>query len=161
MFLIVMGTPKIGTSKEGKPMHYSVGAIISRINPDTSSKEYFLIDRKKEPFGWAGIAGHIDEDDLSPEAAAKREIIEESGRGFQILQLEHLAEEEIPWNTCSRGVNCHYWHLFTAEIRGEAYPKPDEIKRSRWFSIENIKKLTDEDKLEPVWKYWFEKLSII
>ena len=58
---------KAGTSKSGKPMHYSVGAIIKK------DDKYLLLDRVKPPFGFASVAGHIDEgeDEIT---TLKREI---------------------------------------------------------------------------------------
>ena len=50
-----MSNPKQGKSKDGKLMHYSVGALIKK------DGKYLLIDRVKPPLGFAGIAGHIDE----------------------------------------------------------------------------------------------------
>jgi ADP-ribose pyrophosphatase YjhB (NUDIX family) len=67
-----MAVPKLGKSKNGKQMHYSVGAVIKR------DGKYLLIDRKKPPLGFAGVAGHIDEGEDEIQALF-REVEEESG----------------------------------------------------------------------------------
>lgn len=143
-----MSIPRQGKGKNGKPMHYSIGALIKR------GDQYLLIDRVKFPFGFAGLAGHIDEgeDEVS---ALLREVSEESG--LQVEKHELLLEEELNWNECSRGVGTHYWYLFSCEVSGEIKQNIKETKSIDWYTIDEIKKLT----MEPAWQYWFEKLKII
>ena len=143
-----MPTPKQSTSETGTPMHYSVGAVIER------DGKYLLIDRAVPPFGFAGPAGHIDEGE-SPEQALTREIEEEVG--LTITDHALLFEEKLDWNTCSKGVDTHYWYLYRCEVSGELQPNTRETKSADWYTKEEIKSLT----LEPIWKYWFEKLNII
>jgi len=147
-----MKTPKLGKSKNNKPMHYSVGALIKRKN------KYLLIDRAIPPFGFAGIAGHIDEGE-SPEKALFREVEEESGLKIEDYKL--IFEEELDWNWCSRGTSVHYWYLFDCRSSGEIKKNYTETKSIGWYSIGEIKKLKLEQKLEPVWEYWFKKLKLI
>lgn len=143
-----MSIPKQSTSGAGAPMHYSVGAVIER------DGKYLLIDRAVPPFGFAGPAGHIDEGE-SPEQALTREIEEEVG--LTITNYSLLFEEELDWNTCSKGVGTHYWYLYQCEVSGELERNMRETKSAGWYTKEEIKSLT----LEPVWKYWFEKLNTI
>ncbi|MFH0892723.1 MAG: NUDIX domain-containing protein [Candidatus Falkowbacteria bacterium] len=140
--------PKSGTSSDGRPMHYSVGAVIVK------DGKYLLIDRAREPFGFAGVAGHVDEGEV-PELAMEREVREESG--FTVVDFEYLYEEEVPWNYCGAGVKCHYWYLFICEVEGEERKEDEEAKSMGWYTPEEMEKLT----LEPVWKYWFEKMGIL
>jgi len=139
--------PKSGISKQGKPMHYSVGAIIKKGN------KYLLIDRVKPPYGFAALAGHIDEGE-NAEQALLREVREESG--LKVLSYELLCEEELDWNWCSKGIGAHYWYLYKCEVEGDINQNKAETKSIGWFSESEIKKL----KLEPVWKHWFKKLNI-
>jgi len=143
-----MGIPKLGKSKNGQEMHYSVGAIIKKDN------KYLLIDRKIPPFGFAGLAGHIDarEDETQ---ALFREIEEESG--LKIEKYKLLFEEELDWNWCSYGIGSHYWYLFECEIAGTIKLNYTEAKSKGWYTSEEIKKL----KLEPAWEYWFKKMNVI
>ena len=143
-----MSNPKRGKSKNGKLMHYSVGALVRKNN------KYLLIDRVKPPLGFAGLAGHIDkgEDEIQ---AIRREVEEESG--LKIDDYKILFEEELDWNVCSGGVGVHYWYLFKCNVSGEVKQNYIETKSIGWYSIDKIKKL----KLEPVWEYWLKKLKII
>lgn len=143
-----MSISKTGKSKEGKIMHYSVGALIEK------NGKYLLIDRNTYPLGFAGIAGHIDEGE-TPQKALIREIKEESGLNAENCQL--LFEEEIKWNDCSKGIGCHYWYLFKCEVNGTIKQNKRETKSIRWYSKKELKKLN----LEPVWEYWFKKLEVI
>ncbi len=142
-----MTQPKEGISSHKKLMHYSVGAVIKRNN------KYLLIDRANPPFGFAGLAGHIDEDE-TPEEALIREVKEESG--LDVKRYDLLFEEELDWNWCSYGVKVHYWYLYKCEVYG-SIKKSEEAKTINWYTQEQIKKL----KLEPVWEYWFKKLGIL
>ncbi len=143
-----MGIPKIGLSKEKKEMHYSVGALIKK------DGKYLLIDRAKPPFGFAGLAGHIDEGETKTEALF-REVKEESGLKVEKYQL--LFKEELDWNTCNKRIGVHYWHLFKCEASGEIRKYSSEEKSIGWYTKEQIVDL----KLEPVWEYWFRKLGIL
>ncbi len=139
-----MAEPKIGVSKKGEPPHYSVGAVIRQGN------KFLLIDRLKPPFGFAGVAGHIDENE-DPETALKREVLEESG--LMVIKFSKLFEEELDWNECGRGIKIHHWHLYECGVEGEIKQNLHETKSIGWYTKEQIEKLT----LEPVWKYWFTK----
>ena len=143
-----MGIPKVGLSKEKKKMHYSVGALIER------DGKYLLIDRAKPPFGFAGLAGHVDKGETEIEALV-REVREESG--LEVEKYDLLFEEEVDWNVCNKGITGHYWYLFKCKISGEIRIDRAEEKSISWYSTEEIKNL----KLEPVWEYWFRKLGII
>lgn len=143
-----MGISREGKSKKGKKIHYSVGALIEK------DGKYLLIDRANPPFGFAGLAGHIDEGETEIEALF-REVQEESG--LKVEKYKLLFEEEVGWNECSKGVRGHYWYLFKCEVSGEIKMDSSEEKSIGWLSKEQIADL----KLEPVWEYWFRKLEII
>ncbi|MFA6547528.1 MAG: NUDIX domain-containing protein [Candidatus Magasanikbacteria bacterium] len=143
-----MPVTKIGKSKEGFALHYSVGAVIKRAD------KYFLLDRANEPFGFACVAGHVEEGE-TVEFALARETEEESG--LQIISKKLLFEEEVEKNKCSRGVFSHYWYVFDCETTGETRLDSSEAKSIGWFTVEEIKKL----KLEPIWEYWFKKMGVI
>ena len=83
--------PRLEKNTEGLDMHLTVGAVI-RIDG-----KYLLIDRDVEPFGFAGIAGHIDEGE-SPEEALFRKVKEESG--LELKKHELCFQEEVSWNWC-------------------------------------------------------------
>jgi NADH pyrophosphatase NudC (nudix superfamily) len=143
-----MGDPRLGHTQDGELMHYSVGALIKKDN------RYLLIDRVKPPYGYAGIAGHIDKGE-SAEDAIVREVREESGLEVKTLKL--LKEQELEWNWCSKGVDAHYWYLFECEVEGEIVKNTKETKKIGWFYTSELKTL----KLEEVWEYWFKELNIV
>ncbi|MBI5733288.1 NUDIX domain-containing protein [Candidatus Jorgensenbacteria bacterium] len=134
--------------QDGKIIHYSVGALIQE------KGRYLLIERGVPPPGFAGIAGHIDQNE-TPEEALKREVEEESG--LKIQRYELLFQEFITWNWCSKGVTGHYWYLFECQVSGEIKINVRETKSIKWYTAEEIRTLA----LEPVWKHWFEKTEII
>lgn len=144
---------KKGKSSTNKNMHYSVGAVIEKNN------KYLLIDRAIYPYGFAGIAGHIENEDKTPLQAIKREIKEESGYNAKNCIL--LFQEEIQNNPCSRGVNIHYWYLYKCGITGKIKQNKKETKSIGWYTKQQISKLYKQKKLEPVWEYWFNKLGFI
>lgn len=131
-----------------KTMHYSVGALIRRDN------KLLLIDRAIEPFGCACIAGHVDEGE-DVVTALQREVFEESG--LTVTKHRLIAEEELDWNWCSKGVRSHYWYVFECEVAGTLTQNKRETRSIGWYTEDEIQKL----QLEPVWKYWFEKLHIL
>jgi len=135
-------------SKNGRRMHYSVGAIIKK------DGKYLLMDRAIEPFGFAGIAGHVDDNETEVEAL-KREVKEESG--FDVEKYELVFEGELDFEPCSRGVEVHYWKLYACETSGNLQTKSKEIKSIDWYSTEEMKDL----KFEKSWAYFFRKLRII
>lgn len=147
-----MPIPKSGQAQNGKPMHYSVSAIISRDNENR--REYLLIDRAIPPYGFAGPAGHIDQGESEIEALV-REVEEETG--LKVEKHKLLLEEELNWNWCSKGMRIHYWYVFECVVSGEIKRNVRETKSIGWYSAEEIKKL----ELEPVWEYWFKKTKII
>lgn len=144
-----MGTkPKQTLTRSGEQMHHTVGAVIA------VDGKYLLIDRDMEPFGFAGLAGHIDEDE-SPEETLVRKVKEESGLALKNFAL--LYEEEVPWNRCRVGVSSHYWYLYHCEVEGVVQNNAEASKSIGWYTGAEMKKLV----MEPVWKYWFEKLGIL
>lgn len=143
-----MEIPEEGLSPKGAKMHYSVGALIER------DGKYLLIDRKKPPFGFAGLAGHVDEGETEIEALF-REVREESG--LEVKDYKLLFEEFVEWNKCNKGVRGHYWRLFGCTAEGNVRKDEHEEKSIGWYSREEIKNLA----LEPVWEYWFRKLKIL
>lgn len=137
-----------GEAKDRKLMHFSVGALIER------DGKYLLIDRATAPFGFAGIAGHVDEGE-DEQRAVIRETKEEVG--LDVNNPELLFEEELDWNWCSQGVTTHYWYLFRCNATGDMERSTRETKSAGWYSKDEIKNL----ELEPVWEYWFKKLRVI
>ena len=131
----------------GKIKHFTVGAVIEK------DGKFLLIERINYPFGFAGVAGHIDYGE-TPEQAVRREIKEESN--LEVVSHKLLFHETLEQDKCVLGGDIHEWYLFKCETKGNL-KKDDEACKIGWFSGEEIRKL----KLEENWKYWFRKLGII
>ena len=156
---------KVGVSSDGRPMHYSVGAIIGN-----ELGRIFMLDRKYEPYGFACMAGHVDVSETSYEALV-REAREEIGA--ELKHILRLGDEEVSWNHCRNDgvhrVDVHYWYLFSAFVKSEdIHVDPHEAKRWEWFTREEIcaqcyirDGKTHVLTLEPVWEHWFKKVGII
>lgn len=148
--------PFVDTSTLGRPRHWSVGAVIQ--NPDDG--RYLMIERAKPPYGLAGVAGHVDEEEEHDlERVIIRETYEETGV-MPLVQpkIRSLWGVEVPWNSCLT-VGVHLWHLFHVTLRPNRELKfpPDEVKSGGWYSPEQLA----EANLEPVWREWLERLEII
>ena len=78
-----MGVPKQSTLPGGQILHYSIGAVIER------DGKYVLLDRLKEPFGFACPAGHVDEREINWRAM-DREVYEETGYRASEEDFEYL-----------------------------------------------------------------------
>ena len=143
-----MAEPKLGKNSDGKDMHYSVGAVIKK------DGKFLLIDRTSIPLGFAGPAGHVDEDE-SPEQALLREIEEETG--LKIISKKLLFEEERHNNKCNKGIQVHYWYLYECQVEGEIHRNLRETKSIGWYPVEEMKNLN----YDPVWEYWFKKMGVI
>lgn len=128
----------------------SSGGILKR------NGEFYLIDRKFEPFGWAGFAGHVEPGE-NPKDTAEREALEEIHLPLSVHHL--LFSEKVLWNYCWKSKDAgHYWDLFAMnDPGGDPIPNSEEAKGGGWFKPEEIQHL----ELEPVWRYFFEKLEII
>ncbi len=144
-----MGEHKLGVSSDGRPLHYSVGALI------TKGGRYLLLDRVRKPFGFAGVAGHVEEGE-TPIEAIEREVKEESDLTSVTCQI--LFDEEVLWNGCSHGDFTHHWYLFKIDVEGMFFKLNAHAgKVMGWYTPEELAELN----LEPVWRYWFERLKII
>lgn len=156
----VKPVPKLGRSSDGRLMHYSAGAIIQ-----DGQGSFFLMDRMFEPYGFAGMAGHVDEGE-DPLAALKREGWEELHTELRDVVL--LREEEVPWNFC-RSARVHYWYLYRATVDPALVRvDPHEAKGSGWFTKNEIWAARYGEGeigcpliLEDVWRHWFELEGII
>ena len=129
----------------------SVGAIIRR------DGKFLLIDRVNPPYGWAAVAGHIEEGQ-TPEEALKAEVREEVK--LRVVSYELVIEEMVPWNNCRRSnEEGHYWYVYEVEVgeSDEIKSEEHEVKEFGWFTPEEMK----DRELEPVWRQWFKMLGYI
>lgn len=140
----------------GKCPGKSVGGICEE------NGRILMIFRRYEPYGWACPAGHIEEGDNAGGTLIK-EFDEEVC--LRLVGMEQLLTEDVPWNNCHRSEGLgHSWRVFKAFCLGEVKVGEEETKLDPkngkswgWFTREEIQHLD----LEPVWRYWFEKLGYI
>ena len=156
----------------------SVGIIIQNENGD-----FLMIERMKYPFGFAPVAGHLDDDGDDYKTAAVREASEEVG--LDVKKLTLLLDKDLENQfglPCSRGGSertSHHWQVFRADKwGGELKRSKDETKQVRWVAMPNLlslairteayinEKISDEDwetnpGFEEVWYRIFKILGII
>jgi ADP-ribose pyrophosphatase YjhB (NUDIX family) len=105
------------------------------------------IERRKEPFGFAPPAGHVD-DHGSYEDAARAEYYEEVGLIADHLELIYEGHHE---NCCRRpGGTFHDWKVYRAVgVKGLPVPNADEVKRVIWTTPDYLMTLMKrtEDRL--------------
>ena len=142
-----MPEPKRDVAADGRPRHYSVGAVIER------DGKYLLSERLLFPLGYNGIGGHVDEGE-DADTAIVREVMEEAG--LEVTRFTLLFEEELPWDTCSSGIPVHYWRLYRCEVVGDLVPSDTEAKNMGWYTPG----VDWPTAMIPQWKYWFQKLRI-
>lgn len=118
--------------KENNYWHESVGVLVIAENKLLTQL------RQIYPFAYTIPAGHLDKDEL-PEAAAKRELHEETGITVQSLKI--LKKDfDIVGDSCRRGSDHHRWHLY--RVRMEAYPEvhlSDEAIQTKWMTLQELK----------------------
>lgn len=151
----------------------SVGMLCWR--DGKGGRELLLIERKKPPFGIAAPAGHVDEDGDDFEAAATRELEEETGLKARKLRLLYEGRQDNP---CRRGGEYHYWKVYEVETDGALTPSPDEMKMADWYNEEGQEKLAKRTEdylngniseeewekspgLEPVWRVLLAKMCVL
>lgn len=147
---LIVDDPKLvwDKTRDGRIRHYSVGTLIKRKN------KYLLFSRRKLPFGYTVIAGHLEKGE-DPIGAVKRETREESGLTATGLKL--IFEGDIEGDLCSKGAPIHHWKLYSCEIEGRVKTSSEAIKKPAWFTKEEIGRLS----LTYATKYLFENLGII
>ncbi|MGB9847631.1 MAG: NUDIX hydrolase [Minisyncoccia bacterium] len=131
----------------------SIGVILEKRG------KFLLIDRKKFPFYWAGVAGHIEKGE-SPKEAAVKEVKEEVG--LNVIKLKPLIiNRRFYKNPCRRGSKWHFWWVYKADYRGEIRNRREEVKRSRWFSKKELEAMIKKRKVEPVWIKIFKIAKVL
>jgi len=133
-----------------KDFSYGVIPVIAK----GQEYKFLLICSAGEDGYWGFPKGHKETGE-SNIAAARRELFEETG--IKLEDLEFICEEEVLWNYC-RSATAHYLYLFRTSVTSpNIVLDKTEAASLAWYTVEEIKKLN----LEPVWKYWFEKIGIL
>lgn len=112
--------------------HESVGVLV--IFKDT----LFTFLRKIYPFSHTIPAGHLDKGEL-PEAAARRELFEETGISTDTLEVIKR-DFAMSGDSCRRGSDDHRWHLY--RIKLASMPKItlcDEASSMRFMTLPELR----------------------
>ncbi|GEM_PF-526652 len=121
--------------KQGTYWHESVGVVV--VN---EQDKILCLLRQIYPYSYSIPAGHLDVRE-GPDAAAKRELEEETGishvRKFGLIKVFN-----VPGDSCHRGSDHHRWHLYRGRISGTAkIILSDEASSADWFSLEKLQRL--------------------
>lgn len=147
-----MPKPKSVKTKTGY-QHFSVGALIKNKN------KFLIINRKMPSPGYAGIAGHIDENE-APLHALEREIKEESGltlKSHRFLFKKLIIQKE----DCLFKEKRHKWYVYECICEGKLEPSKKEVKEIVYTTKKQIKKLLKNKQLEYSWLIILKKLKIV
>jgi 8-oxo-dGTP pyrophosphatase MutT (NUDIX family) len=128
-------TTKLKKTKSGWT-HFTAGALI--VDDFNNPKKYLIIKKRKHPYLYDVIAGHIEKNEL-PLIALKREVKEEAGA--EIAKQKLLLKIIISPDPCRRGIDIHQWHLYLCSLKTKINPDPDEINEIKWYCKKDLKKL--------------------
>lgn len=122
----------------------TVDIVIPRLSPSGSGWEVVLIQRKKEPYKgmWALPGGHLTTEDASLEAAAQREVQEETGLDIPLhlfKQVQTYEDFEDP-----RGKYVCLLYVLSEPLNPDARIEAgDDASHVQWYSVENLQNLPD------------------
>ncbi len=122
----------------------TVDIVIPRLSPSGSGWEVLLIQRKKQPYQgmWALPGGHLNTDDVSLEAAAQREVQEETGLDISLplfQQVQTFEDFQDP-----RGKYVCLLYVLSAPLSPEARIEAgDDASSAQWHPVENLQNLPD------------------
>lgn len=121
------------TSRANRPSHrtaYSAGGVIFRVVDQQIEVALIATDKGGR---WGLPKGHVNRGETA-EAAAMREVAEETGLEGQIVQ--HLATIEYWFRAGSSRVH-KYVDLFLIRYeRGDLTPQEAEVDDARWFGLD-------------------------
>ena len=124
-----------GLRRECFPDHLTAGAIV--VSP---GGEAVLLNHHRKAGAWLAFGGHLEPDDDSLEAAARRELAEESGLRDFTLDPEPLSLDEHAVEFCSPRGTVH--HL---DVRFLAFADPaadhgasEESLDVRWWPADAL-----------------------
>ena len=107
----------------------------------TPALEVLLLERAQRPGFWQSVTGSLERPDEPPAAAARREVLEETGIDAGALRLEdwklaHAFEIYAHWRgRFAAGTTHNTEHVFSLEVpaRVEARLAPEEHRAQRWL----------------------------
>jgi 8-oxo-dGTP diphosphatase len=131
-------------SDQAAGVFVTVDIVIPRLSPSESGWEVALIQRNKQPYQgmWALPGGHLNRDDSSLEAAAQREVREETGLDIPLhlfKQVQTYEDFEDP-----RGKYVCLLYVLSEPLSPEARIEAgDDASHVQWYAVENLQSLPD------------------
>lgn len=130
-FRELAGRTKVKKTARGL-IHFSAGAIIEL------DGRYLIMKRATYPFLYATVGGHVDKGETMARALT-REVKEETG--LTIKTKKFIFQGLLDHDSCSRGVDRHFWNLFLVRAQGTLKRKQKESTRLRWYTKAQMKRL--------------------
>lgn len=131
-------------SDQAAGVFVTVDIVIPRLSSSESGWEVLLIQRNKQPYQgmWALPGGHLNRDDSSLEAAAQREVREETGLDIPLhlfKQVQTYEDFEDP-----RGKYVCLLYVLSKPLGPEARIEAgDDASYVQWYAVENLLSLPD------------------
>lgn len=127
-----------GLRRSGRPDHLTVSCLV--ISHDLSQ---VMLTLHAKAGRWFQFGGHLEAEDVSLAAGARREVAEESGLAAFDLD-PRIAQLDVHWvEFCGDGVH-HLDVRFVARAdRSDAYAVSAESHDVRWFPITDLPELED------------------
>src|SRR5258708_5606353 len=122
----------------------TVDVVIPRLSPSGSGWEVLLIQRNKQPYQgmWALPGGHLNTDDSSLEAAAQREVQEETGLDIPLHLFKQVQTYEDFEDT--RGKYVCLLYVLSEPLSPEASIEAgDDAAHVQWHAVEILQNLPD------------------
>jgi ADP-ribose pyrophosphatase YjhB (NUDIX family) len=131
-------------SDQAAGVFVTVDIVLPRITPSGSGWEVALIQRNKQPYQgmWALPGGHLNRDDSCLEAAAQREVREETGIDIPLhlfKQVQTYEDFEDP-----RGKYVCLLYILSEPLGPEvSIEAGDDASYVQWYAVENLQDLPD------------------
>lgn len=129
-------------SENAAGVFVTVDIVIPRLSPSGSGWEVVLIQRKRPPYEglWALPGGHLTIDDASLEAAARREVLEETGLDISLPLFQQVQTYEDFEDPRGKYV-CLLYTLSEPLSPEESIVAGDDASHVQWYSVENLQSL--------------------
>ncbi|MBX0327919.1 NUDIX hydrolase [Oscillochloris sp. ZM17-4] len=114
---------------------YSAGGVIYRVIASQAEVALIATDRGGR---WGLPKGHVNRGETA-EAAALREVAEETGLSGEIVQ--HLATIEYWFRAGSSRIHKYVDLFLISYSSGEVRPQEAEVDDARWFSLDDALRL--------------------
>lgn len=130
-----------GLLKSCFPDHLTAGAIV--VSPDAGA---VLLNHHRKADAWLAFGGHIEPGDATLAAAARRELVEESGLTVFDFDPTPLSLDEHAVDFCSdRGTVHHLDVRFVATaVPDDDHVVSDESLDVRWWPVDALPQTFDD-----------------